>query len=77
MKANNKSLRDAIEEAKKQNAEMEVKSLPYFEAKRALENNQKLRDAIVLRILQEIVDMQLPGAKPVEKSVQPAVGFAK
>ena len=67
VKAHNESLRDAVEEAKKQNAEMEVKSLPYLEAKRALENNQKLRDAIVLRILQEIVDMQLPGAKPVEK----------
>ena len=67
VKAHNESLRDAVEEAKKQNGEMEVKSLPYLEAKRSLENQQKVRDAIALLLLQETVDMQLPGAKPREK----------
>ena len=59
-----KSLNYAVDEARARDAETVA---PYFAAKRALENNQKLRDAIMRRILQETVDMQLPGAKPLEK----------
>lgn len=57
------SLGKAVAEAKTQDAEMTAQLRPYFLEKRKLENLQKVRDAIQLRILQETVDMTLPGAK--------------
>jgi Mg-chelatase subunit ChlD len=39
---------------------------PYFEAKRELENLQKVRDAVIVRILQETVDASLPKTSEVE-----------
>src|SRR2546430_13003988 len=62
-----KSLNHALDEARARDAETVARYRPYSEAKRALEKQQQLRDAIQLRILKETLDMQLPGAKPLEK----------
>ena len=39
---------------------------PYFVAKRDLESQQKIRDAILLRVLQETVDVEIPKSSIVE-----------
>ena len=54
-----KSLRVALNEARMRDAEVAAKYRPYLEAKRLLENLQKVRDAIQLRILQEQIDAAL------------------
>ncbi len=51
---------------------------PYFVAKRDLESQQKIRDAILLRVLQETVDSEIPKSSiveiidPAEASPRPA-----
>jgi beta-lactamase regulating signal transducer with metallopeptidase domain/uncharacterized protein involved in exopolysaccharide biosynthesis len=59
-KAQLDSMQKAVEDAKNREAEMAERYYPYFVAKRDLENQQKLRDAILLRKLQETVDLQIP-----------------
>src|SRR5205814_2005598 len=61
------SLRHVVDEARSKDAELTERYRPYFEARRRLENLQKLRDAIHLRILQETVDAALPKFKSEEK----------
>src|SRR5205814_1670362 len=56
----------AVDAAKLQDAEKTAQYRPYFEAKRELENLLKVRDAVLLRILQETVDLALPKQSIVE-----------
>jgi uncharacterized protein involved in exopolysaccharide biosynthesis len=58
------SLYRAVDEAKARDIELAGKYRPYFEAKRRLENLEKIRDAIFLRLEQERMDAALPGRKP-------------
>ena len=57
---------------------------PYFSAKRELENRQKIRDMILVRMLQETVDASLPQtsiveiidpAEPAMRAVSPKIGL--
>jgi uncharacterized protein involved in exopolysaccharide biosynthesis len=54
------SMDKAVREAKRREADLTARYQPYFAAKRDLENQQKVRDAILLRKLQEMVDLQIP-----------------
>jgi beta-lactamase regulating signal transducer with metallopeptidase domain len=58
-KAQLDSLAKSVSDAKGQDAEMTAQYRPYFREKRELDNLQKVRDAVVLRILQETVDADL------------------
>jgi succinoglycan biosynthesis transport protein ExoP len=64
-----------LEQAKSQDAESMEKYRPYFKAKRDLETQQKLRDSIFIRILQETVDASIPKGGMVEllDPAQPSV----
>ena len=57
------SLHRAVDEAKAKDVELAAKYRPYFEAKRSLENLEKIRDAISLRLEQDRLDAALPGRK--------------
>jgi capsular exopolysaccharide synthesis family protein len=59
-------IKEAVEEAKKTDAEETKKYRPYFTAKRELEGLSKISDMIQIRILQETVDAQLPNDSIVE-----------
>ncbi len=61
--------------AKRRDSEMMEAYRPYFKAKRDLETQQKIRDSIILRVLQETVDAALPKNSMVEivDSARPAM----
>jgi capsular exopolysaccharide synthesis family protein len=59
-------LAQAVRDAKERDAEATAAYRPYFEAKRELENLLKVRDAVLLRVLQETVDLALPKSSIVE-----------
>lgn len=61
------SMREKVEAAKKMDADNMEKYRPYFKAKRDLETEQKLRDSIFIRILQETVDLSIPKSGVVEE----------
>ena len=63
MKARMDSLHVAVDEAKTKDAEMVARFRPYFEAKRRLENLERIRDAIALRLAQERIDATIPKRK--------------
>jgi len=65
-KANLDSLAKSVDDARKKDADMTEKYRPYFEARRRLDDLQKLRGAVHLRILQETVDAALPKTSIVE-----------
>jgi uncharacterized protein involved in exopolysaccharide biosynthesis/Zn-dependent protease with chaperone function len=54
------SMEKQIKDSRKREAELTASYAPYFKAKRELENQQKIRDAFLLRKLQETVDLQIP-----------------
>jgi succinoglycan biosynthesis transport protein ExoP len=56
-----------LDEAKRLDAENMEKYRPYFKAKRDLETQQKLRDSVFIRILQENVDASIPKGGMVEE----------
>jgi capsular exopolysaccharide synthesis family protein len=60
------SMQKAVTDAKNREAESTALYRDYFLAKRDLENQQKIRDAILLRQLQETVDLQIPRSAIVE-----------
>jgi Mg-chelatase subunit ChlD/uncharacterized protein involved in exopolysaccharide biosynthesis len=60
------SLDASIKNARDEDAAKTQAYRPYFLAKRELENRQKIRDALALRILQETVDASLPKTGIVE-----------
>jgi hypothetical protein len=57
--ASSNSLRKQIEEAKERDARWTEKSAPFFRAQRELEIKQRIRNTIMLRLLQERVDVEL------------------
>jgi hypothetical protein len=57
--ASSAALRKLIEDARQHDAILNEKSVPYFQAKRNLETQQRIRETIMLRILQEKVDAAL------------------
>src|SRR5438046_8630987 len=63
MKTQMESLHLAVAEAKARDVEMAAKFHPYFQAKRSLENLERIREAILLRLEQERIDATLPGRK--------------
>ncbi len=65
-KAQLASMDKLVADAKKQEADMTASYRDYFMAKRDLENQQKIRDAILLRKLQETVDSKIPSSGIVE-----------
>ncbi|MDX1952946.1 MAG: polysaccharide biosynthesis tyrosine autokinase [Verrucomicrobiota bacterium] len=77
-------LTESVENAKKEDTEMTAKYRPYFIAKRDLETQQRIRESIHLRILQETVDQKIPKSGAVEivipaeeptKPVRPNIGM--
>jgi polysaccharide biosynthesis transport protein len=66
IKAQWESMSKAVADAKKFEAESTALYRDYFLAKRDLENKQKIRDAILLRKLQETVDLKIPRSAIVE-----------
>lgn len=73
-----------VEAAKTKDAEATSRFRPYFLAKRELESLQKIRDMILVRMLQETVDASLPTssiveiydpAEPAMKPVRPNIGL--
>jgi polysaccharide biosynthesis transport protein len=69
------SLAEEVAEAKRTEAAMTEQNRPYFTKKRDLENVQKIRDAILLRILQERVDLALPkmGIVEITDQAEPSI----
>jgi uncharacterized protein involved in exopolysaccharide biosynthesis len=72
------SINKAIADAKNHEAETTALYRDYFIAKRDLENKQKIRDAVLLRKLQETVDLKIPRSRwnwaiidPAEPSLRP------
>ena len=65
-KANLDSLAKSVENAREKDANTTKQYRPYFEAKRKLDDLQKLQAAVHLRILQETVDQALPKTSIVE-----------
>src|SRR5216117_3902019 len=68
------SLAGAVDHARTNDAFMTEQYRPYFKAKRRLDDLQKLRDAVHLRILQETVDAALPKTSIVEITDQAEPG---
>ena len=68
------SLASAVDHARTNDAFMTEQYRPYFNAKRKLDDLQKLRDAVHLRILQETVDAALPKTSIVEITDQAEPG---
>jgi capsular exopolysaccharide synthesis family protein len=66
-KAQLDALIKTLDSAKQMDAENMEKYRPYFKAKRDLETQQKLRDSIYIRILQETVDATIPKGGMVEE----------
>lgn len=75
-------LRKKLEEAKENDTDKRAKFAPYFEAKRHLENQQRILDTIFMRVLAEKVDASIPKgssvqvvdiAQPENKPVRPNV----
>jgi len=60
------SLEANVTEARRKEAEVTTLYRPYFTKKRELENVQKVRDALLLRVLQEQVDLAIPKLSIVE-----------
>jgi beta-lactamase regulating signal transducer with metallopeptidase domain/uncharacterized protein involved in exopolysaccharide biosynthesis len=86
LKAQERNLEQSIESLLRQEAELSEKYRDYFVARRALENQQKIRDAFLLRKLQEQVDLQIPRpsrsdveiiepAVPSDRPVRPRLGL--
>jgi len=74
-KAQLDSLAQAVDSAKTNDVERTALYRPYFEAKRRLENLQKIMDAVVLRIVQEQIDATLPKKGIVEITDQAEPGL--
>lgn len=64
-KANAQSLSNAVQKAKEHDVQATSEAREYFLAKRELENAQRIRDALMVRVLQETVDANLPKSSTV------------
>jgi polysaccharide biosynthesis transport protein len=71
------TLSNRVETAKQRDAQQTKKYRPYFAAKKDLETQQRIRETLVLRILQEGIDLELPKTSvvtvtdPAEPSLRP------
>ena len=65
-KAQVDQLQQDVSGAKTKESEMREKGREYFDAKRALANTTRIRDTILLRVMQEEVDLELPKESTVE-----------
>ena len=65
-KAQVEQLQRDVEDAKKRESDMREKGREYFNAKRELANTTRIRDTILLRVMQEEVDLELPKESTVE-----------
>ena len=65
-KAQVEQLQRDVEDAKKRESDMREQGREYFNAKRELANTTRIRDTILLRIMQEEVDLELPKESTVE-----------
>ena len=65
-KAQVEQLQSAVADAKKRESDMREKGREYFDAKRKLSNTTRIRDTILLRVMQEEVDLALPKESTVE-----------
>ena len=70
------TLKQELEDAKRNDLRKTEQARPYFIAKRDLESQQKIRDAIFLRVLQETVDLEIPKSSVVE-IIDPAEAGAR
>ena len=59
-------LQRVVEDAKKRESDMREQGREYFNAKRELANTTRIRDTILLRVMQEEVDLELPKESTVE-----------
>jgi succinoglycan biosynthesis transport protein ExoP len=55
-----------VDKARKDDIELAAKYRPYFDAKHRLDNLQRIRDALNLRVEQELVELKLPTESIVE-----------
>jgi uncharacterized protein involved in exopolysaccharide biosynthesis len=77
-RAQRDSLAKQMEEAKTRDAESSERYGPYFRVREDLENQQKIRDAIQLSVLNETVNASIPIASLVEivdRAEPPRVGY--
>ena len=65
-KAQVEQLQRDVEDAKKRESDMREQGREYFNAKRELANTTRIRDSILLRVMQEEVDLELPKESTVE-----------
>ena len=65
-KAQVEQLQNDVADAKKRESDMREKGREYFDAKRKLSNTTRIRDTILLRVMQEEVDLALPKESTVE-----------
>ena len=65
-KAQVEQLKRDVEDAKKRESDMRESGREYFNAKRELANTTRIRDTILLRVMQEEVDLELPKESTVE-----------
>ena len=65
-KAQVEPLQRDVEDAKTRESDMREKGREYFNAKRELANTTRIRDTILLRVMQEEVDLELPKESTVE-----------
>ena len=65
-KAQVEQLQRDVEDAKKRESDMREQGREYFNAKRELANTTRIRDTILLRVMQEEVDLELPKESTVE-----------
>jgi beta-lactamase regulating signal transducer with metallopeptidase domain/uncharacterized protein involved in exopolysaccharide biosynthesis len=72
LRAQVQTLNDTVSRERKKESEMTEKYRDYFLARRDLENQQKIHDAILLRKLQESVDAKIPRTLLVE-IIEPAI----
>ena len=65
-KAQVEQLQRDVADAKKRESDMREKGREYFDSKRELSNTTRIRDTILLRVMQEEVDLALPKESTVE-----------
>ena len=65
-KAQVEQLQRDVEDAKKRESDMREQGREYFNAKRELANTTRIRDTILLRVMQEEGDLELPKESTVE-----------
>jgi uncharacterized protein involved in exopolysaccharide biosynthesis len=73
-----KALQEAVRNARRQEAELSERYRPYFIKRRDLENVSRIRDAILLRVLQEQTDAAIPSSRSADVEViEPAVASGR